>query len=47
LSGKRFGLTLGAFGSFGGVYRLGKKIEDPITVFTIKFIDGHGSSLTA
>jgi hypothetical protein len=45
LSGKRFGLTSGAFGSFGGVYGFGKKIEDRITVFTIEFVDGHGNSL--
>jgi hypothetical protein len=46
LSGKRFFLTPGAFGSFGGVYGFGKKIEDGITIFTIEFVDGHGSSLT-
>jgi hypothetical protein len=47
LSGKRIGHTLGAFGFFGGVYGFGKKIEDGITAFTIKFVDGHDSSLTA
>jgi hypothetical protein len=45
LPGKRFGLTSGAFGSLGGVYGFGKKIEDGITVVTIEFVDGHASSL--
>jgi hypothetical protein len=44
LSGKRFCLAPGAFGFFSGVYGFGKKIEDGITVFTIKFVDGHGRS---
>jgi hypothetical protein len=44
LSGKRFGLAPGAFGFFSGVYAFGKKIEDGIAVFTIKFVDGHGRS---
>jgi hypothetical protein len=44
LSGKRFCLAPGAFGFFRGVYGFGKKIEDGITIFTIKFVDGHNFS---
>jgi hypothetical protein len=44
LSGKRFCLTPGAFGSFFGVHGFGKKIEDGIAVFTIEFVDGHDRS---
>jgi hypothetical protein len=45
LSGKGFFLTLGTFGSFAGIYGLGKKIEDGIAVFTVEFVDWHCDSL--
>jgi hypothetical protein len=47
LSGKRFGLTPGAFGFFGGVYGFGKKIENGVTIVTKEFVNGHAISLTA